>query len=137
MAGEVEKSSSRVDNPMYTHEEMADIGLLLVPKGIGMPNIDPTVRFWIGIFITVAIGVSSGAVTLTNAIPADLIKPVTAWCGIIAFVGSAVQTTLQGFGMTNQSRLAGAAAIPEVKAIVTSSAMANDAPSNKVVSATS
>jgi hypothetical protein len=98
-----------------------------------MPHVDPTVRFWISIIVTLAIGVSSGTLVLTNAIPAEYIKPVTAWCGIIAFIGSAVMSTLSGMGMTTQSRLASAAALPEVKAIVTTAAEASAAPSEKVV----
>jgi hypothetical protein len=97
-------------------------------------TIDPKWRFIIGLVVTVAIGVSSGALVLTNAIPMDWIKPVTAWCGIIAFVGSATQTTISGLGMTNQSRIAGAAAVSEVKAIVTTPDTAQAAPSDKVVS---
>jgi hypothetical protein len=98
-----------------------------------MPHIDPTVRFWISILVTVAIGISSGTLVLTNAVPPELIKPITAWCGIIAFVGSAVMSTLSGMGMTTQSRLASAAADPSVKAIVTTAAEASAAPSDKVV----
>jgi hypothetical protein len=98
-----------------------------------MPHVDPTVRFWISIVVTIAIGVSSGSLVLTNAIPADYIKEVTAWCGIIAFVGSAIMSTLSGMGMTTQSRLASAAADPSVKAIVTTAAEASAAPSDKVV----
>ena len=99
-----------------------------------MPHIDPSTRFWIGVIVTVAIGVSSGALVLTNAIPLDWIKPVTAWCGIISFVGSALLTAMNGMGSTTQSRLASAAAIPEVKAIVTTASEADAAPSDKVVS---
>lgn len=98
-----------------------------------MPHFDPATRFWIGIIVTVAIGVSGGALNLTHAIPADWIAPAVAWCSIIAFVGSAITTTLSGMGMTTQSRLASAAAIPEVKSIVTTQAMAEVAPSDKVV----
>ena len=71
-----------------------------------MLTLSPGTRFMIGIAITLAIGISSGAVVLTNAIPGDWIKPVEAWCGIIAFVGSAAQTGLQGLGMTNANKLA-------------------------------
>jgi hypothetical protein len=98
-----------------------------------MPHIDPVVRFWIGVVVTVAIAVSSGTLVLTNAIPHDWIPVVTAWCGIIAFGGSAILTTLNGMGATTQSRLASAAAIPEVKAILTTVPTAQDAPSDKVV----
>jgi len=95
---------------------------------------DPKVKFVIGLLITLAIGISSGAVVLKGAIPAEWIPMVTAWAGIIAFLGSAAQTTLQGFGMTTQSRLSAAAAVPEVKTIVTTTALANATPSDKVVS---
>jgi hypothetical protein len=98
-----------------------------------MPNVDPVVRFWIGILVTTAIGVSSGALVLTNAIPADLIKPVTAWCGIIAFTGSAVLTTLNGMATGTQSRIASVASLPEVKSIVTTQSLADITPSDKVV----
>ena len=98
-----------------------------------MPHIDPTVRFWIGVIITVAIGISAGAVNLSHAIPDGWIPIVTAWAGIIAFVGSAVQTAMSGLGATTQSRIASAAALPEVKSIVTTAPVAEAAPSEKVV----
>lgn len=96
-------------------------------------TIDPKWRFIIGLAVTFAIGVSSGAVGLTNAIPADWIKPAVAWCGIIAFLGSAAQTAISGLGMSNQSRIAAAAAVPEVKSITTTQALADATPSDKVV----
>jgi hypothetical protein len=99
-----------------------------------MPHVDPTTRFWIGVIVTVAIGVSSGSLVLTNAVSPAWIPSVTAWCGIISFVGSALLTALNGMGATTQSRLASAAADPSVKAIVASAPEATAAPSNKVVS---
>jgi hypothetical protein len=78
-----------------------------------MLTISPGARFMIGIAITLAIGISSGAVVLTNAIPGEWIKPVEAWCGIIAFVGSAAQTGLQGLGMTNANKVAAAQTLPD------------------------
>ena len=90
-------------------------------------NIDPKWRFAIGLMVTFAIGVSSGAVVLTNAIPGDWIKPATAWCGIIAFIGSAAQTTISGLGMTATSRVAAAASLPDVKQIVTTKEIAQAA----------
>lgn len=97
-------------------------------------SIDPKWRFIIGLAVTFAIGVSSGALVLTNAIPVDWIKPVTAWCGIIAFMGSAITTTISGLGMSSQSRIAAAASLPEVKAMLTTTDVAQAAPSDKVVS---
>lgn len=96
-------------------------------------SIDPKWRFIIGLLVTFAIGVSSGAVVLTNAIPVDWIKPATAWCGIIAFIGSSITTTISGLGMGSQARIAAAASLPDVKAIVTTAPAAEAAPSEKVV----
>src|SRR6266699_3169224 len=97
-------------------------------------TLDPFWRFIISSLVTSAIGISQGTVVLTNAIPDPWIKPVVAWCGLIAFVGSAVVTAINGMATTTQSRLASAAAVPEVKAIVTTPAIADAAPSDKVVS---
>ena len=102
-----------------------------------MLTLSPGARFCIGLGITLAIGISSGAVVLTNAIPADLIKPVTAWAGIIAFLGSAAQTGLQGLGMTTANKVAAAVSDPNIKQIVTTTEIANSptfAPVDKVVS---
>ena len=97
-----------------------------------MPTVDPVARFWIGVIITAAIGVSSGTLVLTNAVPADWIKPITAWCGIIAFFGSAILTGLNKMATTATSRIAAAAAIPEVGGIQTTKALADASPSPKV-----
>lgn len=82
-----------------------------------MPNIDPAVRFWISIIVTVAVGVSQGALNLTHAVPVDYIPIVTAWSGIFAFVGSAFLATLNGGAATVSSRLASAASVEGVKRI--------------------
>ena len=74
-----------------------------------MLTLSPGARFAIGLFITLCIGISSGTVALTDAIPSDLIKPITAWAAIFAFLGSAFQTGLQGLGMTNANKVAAAA----------------------------
>jgi hypothetical protein len=99
-------------------------------------SFDPVSKFWFSVAITVAIAISSGAVHLTDAVPAAWIPAVIAWSGIIAVIGSAVQTSLQGLGMSNASRAAAAqslpadtkiaiaAASPEVSQIVTTEAIA-------------
>jgi len=97
-------------------------------------TIDPFWRFIIGLAVTTAIGISQGAVQLTHAIPGDWIPTAVAWCGIVAFVGSAATTTISGFGMTSQNRIAAAASLPEVKQIVATADAAQAAPSDKVVS---
>jgi len=98
-----------------------------------MPNIDPVVRFWIGIVVTIAIAVSQGTLSLTHAVPIDLIPYVTAWCGISAFIGSAVLTALNAAATSTSSRIASAAAVPEVKAIVTTSQVQAEAGGAKVI----
>ena len=98
-----------------------------------MPIIDPVVRYWIGVAVTVAIGGSSGSLVLTNAIPHDWIPIVTAWCGIIAFIGSTILTALNRMAMTPASRIASAAAIPEVGKISTTKELADASPSPKVI----
>ena len=82
-----------------------------------MPNIDPVVRFWIGMVVTAAIGISQGTLNLTHAIPPDYIPYVTAWSGIISFVGSAALTALNGAATTTSSRVASAASVEGVKKI--------------------
>ena len=96
-------------------------------------SIDPKWRFTISIIVTVAIGISQGTLVLTNAIPAAWIPMVAAWCGIIAFIGSAVNTTISGLGMSTQSRIDAATSLPEVKAILTAPPLAQAIPSEKVV----
>lgn len=82
-----------------------------------MPHIDPIARFWIGVAITAAIGITQGTVSLTHAVPDAWIPYITAWSGIIAFVGSGVLTALNGAASTTSSRLASAASLPDVARI--------------------
>jgi hypothetical protein len=82
-----------------------------------VPHVDPSVRFWIGVAVTVAIAISGGTLSLTNAVPKDWIPTVTAWSSIIAFLGSSVLTALNGLGSTVASRIASAAAVPGVQEI--------------------
>lgn len=104
-----------------------------------MLTLSPSARFIIGVIITTAIGISTGAVQLAHTIPDGWIPAAVAWCGLIAFIGSAVQTGLQGLGMTNANKVAAAqtlpsdqkiavaAAAPEVSQIVTTRAIAQAA----------
>ena len=96
-------------------------------------SIDPKWRFTISIIVTIAIGISQGTLVLTNAVPADWIPIIAAWCGILAFVGSAVNTTISGLGMGSQSRIDAAASLPQVKAILADPPVAAATPSEKVV----
>ena len=59
-------------------------------------TVSPTISFWIGVAVTIAIGISGGTVSLTHAVSPEWIPAITAWCNIVAFVGSAVLTALHG-----------------------------------------
>ena len=96
-------------------------------------HFDPVTRFWVGIVVTVAIAISQGTIVLTDAVPENLIPHLVAWSGILAFVGSALLTALNAAASTNTSRLASAAAIPEVSSIVTTSRKMADDNGPKVV----
>ncbi len=96
-------------------------------------TLDPKWRFLISIIVTIAIGVSQGTLVLTNAVPGDWIKPITAWCGILAFIGSSVNTTISAMGMGTQARIQAAASLPEVKQIIAEPPVAAATPSDKVV----
>ena len=98
-----------------------------------MPAIDPVVRFWVGVAITIAIGIANGSLVLTHAVPDAWIPYVTAWAGIISFVGSAILTAMNGFASTTQSRIASAAADASVHQIIATPDVAKAAPSDKVV----
>lgn len=71
-----------------------------------MFEVDPRISFALGIVITGAIGISSGALGLDNAIPADWIPTVKAWNSIIAFYGSAIVTALHGVSSNRSGPLA-------------------------------
>ena len=98
-----------------------------------LPTFDPVTRVWAGVFVTFCIGISQGAIHLTDAIPDGWIKPSVAWAGIIAFVGSGLLTGLNGLATSTQSRLASAAAVPEVTSIITTSKPMADASGPKVI----
>jgi hypothetical protein len=112
-----------------------------------MPNIDPKIIFWISIALAIA-GVGSNAAIWGGAIPADYIPMWAQWNKIISTMGQVVMPLLLGQGMTNAGRLASVQSVPlaqkmdslvannpaEVKAILTTAALATATDSEKVVS---
>jgi hypothetical protein len=98
-----------------------------------MPHVDPIVRFWIGVVVTIAITISQGAISLTHAIPESAIAATTAWAGIIAVIGSAILTTLNGAGALPSSRIASAAALAGVSKIEVTPALTSQTDQEKVV----
>jgi hypothetical protein len=112
-----------------------------------MPNIDPKVIFWLSVAIAIA-GVGSNAALWGGAIPADYIPILATWNKIISTMGQVVMPLLLGQGMTTAGRLASVQQVPlaqkldslmannpgQVKAIVTTQALADATDSEKVVS---
>jgi hypothetical protein len=80
---------------------------------------DPKFSFWFGIAVTALIGIGSGSVSLTNALPPDWIPYVVAWTKILSFFGSAILTAMHGFSSGGSGPFAsGAAATPKAVAIL-------------------
>jgi hypothetical protein len=77
-----------------------------------MLTLSPNIRFWVGVLITTAICISAGSLHLNGAIPDSWIPAVVAWSGIIASIGSAIQTGLQGIGLTTTNKIATASTLP-------------------------
>jgi hypothetical protein len=97
-------------------------------------NLDLSIHFWIGLVIFVASGISAGAIHLTNAVPESWIPYITAWAGILSVVGPGYLTgALALHNASPQAKLDVAAALPEVKGIVTNTQLAHDTVSPKVV----
>ena len=112
-----------------------------------MPNIDPKVIFWISVAIAVA-GVGSNAAIWGGALPADYIPILASWNKIVSTMGQVVMPLLLGQGMTNAGRLANVQSVPldqkmdslmannpnQVKAILTTDALAKATDSDRIVS---
>jgi len=69
-------------------------------------SFDPKFTFWLGIAVTIAIGVTNGTVHLTDIVPPEYVKPATAWMGLLAFVGSTVTTAMAGMSSSKAGPLA-------------------------------
>jgi hypothetical protein len=58
--------------------------------------VSPTFSFWLGVFVSIFVGVGSGTVHLTNMVPADWIPVITAWMNFLGFAGTVTMTALAG-----------------------------------------
>lgn len=97
-------------------------------------NFDFNIHFWIGLFFFVCTAISSGTIHLTHAIPEYWIPAATAWASIFAVIGSGYMAVAVGaHNASPQAKLEAAAALPEVKGIVTTRSLAVDTESEKVV----
>lgn len=79
--------------------------------------VDPRISFWLNVVLTILIGISTGAVSLTGVADAVVAKSVIAWCGLGAFVLGAINTALFGISNTVAGRISAAKALDEVKKI--------------------
>ncbi len=99
-----------------------------------MPYVDPSARFWLGILFSIASAVAGGSLVLKGAFPEFWIPYISAWAGIIGFVGNVVLTALNAGAATTSSRAQAAAADPAVDRVIMKSAgLAEAIPSDKVV----
>jgi hypothetical protein len=73
---------------------------------------DPKFSFWLGVVVTAMIGISSGAVHLTHAIPDAWIPTATAWAAILAFLGSGLLTAMHGYSSSQPGPLVSAPPLP-------------------------
>jgi hypothetical protein len=98
-------------------------------------HIDPSFRFWLGILFSIASAVAGGSLVLKGAFPQNWLPYISAWAGIIGFIGNVVLTALNAQAGTTQQRALSAAADPKVQKVVMQNAQLADAiPSHKVVS---
>jgi hypothetical protein len=57
-----------------------------------MKGIDPKYIMWLGLAVTIEQAIGHGTVSLTNIIPASWAPYVTAWCNLLAFIGTSIMT---------------------------------------------
>lgn len=69
-------------------------------------KVSPTFTFWLSLLLTIAQGVTSGTVHLTNIVPEAAIPTVTSWVGLFVFVGMATMTALTGVSSAQPGPLA-------------------------------
>lgn len=80
-------------------------------------TVDPRISLWFNVVLTIVIGISTGAVSLSGVLDAASAKTVVAWCGLGAFLLSSINTTLFGISNTTVGRISAATALPEVRKI--------------------
>lgn len=79
--------------------------------------IDPKVSLWLNIVLTIMIGISTGAVSLTNIVDPVISKSVVGWCGFGAFILGTINTALHAMANSVTGRISAATALPEVKKV--------------------
>ena len=62
-----------------------------------MSGIDPKWPTLIGVLVVIEQAVGQGTIKLTDAIPASAIPIITAWCNILAFVGTTIMTAMSAY----------------------------------------
>lgn len=80
-------------------------------------TVDPRISFWMNVILTIMIGLSTGAVSLSGVADAATSKSIIAWCGLGAFILGAINTAL--FGMSNSAagRISAARSLDDVERV--------------------
>lgn len=64
--------------------------------GSMMPQVDPKFSFWLGVAVSIFVGVGGGSVHLTNMVPDAWIPTIVAWTNFLGFAGTVTMTALAG-----------------------------------------
>lgn len=62
-----------------------------------MPQIDPKLTFYFGVWTSVLLLVASGTINFTGALPDLWVPIVTKWCGILGAINSTILTAASGY----------------------------------------
>src|ERR1700704_4060875 len=80
-------------------------------------TVDPRISFWLNVVLTILIGLSTGAVSLSGVADAATAKSLVAWCGLGAFILGAINTALFGMSNTVAGRINAVKALDEVRRV--------------------
>ncbi len=61
-----------------------------------MPVVNPCISFWLGVAVTILVGIGGGSVSLTNVVPEAWVPTVHAVSNLLGFIGTAILTALHG-----------------------------------------
>lgn len=81
-----------------------------------MQGVNPKWVFYLGILVTIELGIGGGSVKLTNAFPEAWQPFIVSWCNILGFIGTSIMTALSGFSSRAAGPLVSAPAGPAAKA---------------------
>lgn len=62
-----------------------------------MNGIDPKYVFWLGVVVSIELGIGQGVVPLSDMFPADWVHWIKGWSAGLAFAGTTIMTALSGY----------------------------------------